>query len=189
MEFWKCDERKVQPTLPNQKSVKFLQNQFLTFALSFFHLLTVPSPSSCSLFFHERHPRQGSHPTGEALCTSTTGRLSHTPLSHSSSHKTQLTTSHPAPLPPALASCAGLKENKILAGWKQSSGQGLVGHDSSSTQLVLPYSSQRFGTNCRPRRRSADSLRAIFYIRPNQRRPKIVFLSVLLLFNTLAQSS
>ena len=127
MQFWKCDERKVQPTLPNQKSVKFLQNQFLTFAPSPFFTpsLYVPSPSSCSREAKPRDraatPQQERHTAAHPQLGAS---LSHNPLplSHSSSHQTQFTASHPAPHPPALAGCTGLMQNKIL--WKQSSGQG-----------------------------------------------------------------
>ena len=61
LQFWKCDERKVQPTLPNQKSVKFLQNQFQTFVPLLF------SPPHCMYplppHVHERqNPETGQPP-------------------------------------------------------------------------------------------------------------------------------
>ena len=94
--------------------------------LSFFHPLTV-----CTLpppHVHERqNPETGQPPhsrRGTLLHIHNWAPLSHKPLplSHSSSHQTQFTASHPAPHPPALAGCTGLMQNKIL--WKQSSGQG-----------------------------------------------------------------
>ena len=148
--------RKVQFTLPTTKICKIPpKSTFIIFPFSP-HLLTLPLLPLPHVHFFRRgnpHPDRGQPPTGEALHIHNWA-----PLYLSLSFLLTQNTIHPHS---PTNSCKWHQVDAKCS--KQSSGLvGLVGHDSSSTQLVLPYSSQRSGTDRRTQRRSADTRCAMF---------------------------
>ena len=151
--------RKVQFTLLTAKICKIPPKYSFNLCCVPPHLLTLPLPPSLMFTFFRRgnpHPDRGQPPTGEALHIHNWAPLYLSRLSLSF----LLTQNTIHPHSPTNSCKWHQVDAKCL---KQSSGLvGLVGHDSSSTQLVLPYSSQRSGTDRRTQRRSADTRCAIF---------------------------
>ena len=157
---------KVQLTLPTQRSAAFLRNQLLT-PSSHFSLFspphtTLPSPLlmfTCSLEAELPRQEAATHRRGIIASTGHLSRLPHPPPHKRHNCSPDLPHSLPC-IAPFTRQTSSMQNGRAVR--KQSSRLGLGRHDSSSTQLVLPYSSQRFRTHRRPWRRSTDTLVAIF---------------------------
>ena len=126
---------------------------------------------TCSLEAELPRQEAATHRRGIIASTGHLSRLPHPPPHKRHNCSPDLPHSLPC-VAPFTRQTSSMQNGRAVR--KQSSRLGLGRHDSSSTQLVLPYSSQRFGTNGRPSRRSTDTLAAIFNNWRNQRRPQIV---------------